>query len=121
MAEGRGDSRRGGAASQSSGTGRSTPETARQSPGIAGRKGTVALLIATGVLWSLGGVFIKTTDAHPLTISALRSLAAAAAMFAILLGRPRFLFSKVQIVGALSYAATLTLFVAANKLTTAAN
>lgn len=86
-----------------------------------GRAGTVAMLFATGVLWSLGGVFIKTTDANPFVISGIRSLAATVCMFAYLRFRPKFVFTRAQIVGALCYAATVTSFVVANKLTTAAN
>ena len=85
------------------------------------RAKTVVLLIITGLLWSLGGVFIKTTDAHPFVISCLRSLVAAACLFAYLRGKPRFVFTRAQWTGALCYAATVTTFVAATKLTTSAN
>ena len=85
------------------------------------RAKTVALLIASGLLWSLGGVFIKTTDAHPFAISAIRSFTAALCLLAYLRGKPRFVFTRAQWLGALSYAATLTSFVTANKLTTSAN
>ena len=86
-----------------------------------GRRGAVALLFATGVLWSLGGVFIKTTDANPFVISSFRSLTASVCLLAYLRFKPRFVFSKAQMLGALCYAATVTTFVAATKLTTAAN
>ena len=66
-------------------------------------------------------MLIKTSDAHPLVISAIRSSTAAVCLLIYLRGKPRFTFSKPQIIGALCYAATLTSFVAANKLTTAAN
>ena len=82
---------------------------------------TVALLFATGVLWSLGGVFIKTTDAHPFVISSIRSLTATVCLLAYLRFKPRFVFDRAQIIGALCYAATVTTFVTATKLTTAAN
>ena len=82
---------------------------------------TVVLLIAAGFLWSLGGVFIKTTDAHPLAISCVRSLTASVCMFAYLRGKPHFIFTRAQFAGAFCYAATVTSFVIANKLTTSAN
>ena len=88
---------------------------------MAGRAQTVALLVASGLLWSLGGVFIKTTDAHPMVISCARSLTASICMLAYLRGKPRFLFTRAQCLGALCYAATVTSFVTATKLTTSAN
>ncbi|MCL2059024.1 MAG: DMT family transporter [Oscillospiraceae bacterium] len=88
---------------------------------MAGRAQTVALLVASGFLWSLGGVFIKTTDAHPMVISYARSLTASLCMLAYLRGRPHFVFTRAQCLGALCYAATVTSFVTATKLTTSAN
>ena len=85
------------------------------------RAQTVLLLFATGFLWSLAGVFIKTTDAHPMVISCVRSLTASMCMLAYLRGKPRFIFTLPQCIGALCYAATVTSFVIANKLTTSAN
>ena len=78
-------------------------------------------MLLTGLLWSLIGVVIKTTDAHPLVISCIRSFTASVCLFAYLRGKPRFVFTRAQCVGALCYAATLTTFVTANKLTTSAN
>jgi drug/metabolite transporter (DMT)-like permease len=42
-------------------------------------------------------------------------------MFAYLRGKPRFVFTRAQCAGALCYAATVTSFVTATKLTTSAN
>jgi drug/metabolite transporter (DMT)-like permease len=78
------------------------------------------LLIATAVLWSLGGLLIKSVDWNMLAISGMRSLIAALMLF-IYIGRPRFTWSTAQIGGAVAYAGTVILFVASNKLTTAAN
>ena len=51
----------------------------------------------------------------------LRRSGVAAATVYLLIGRPRFTFSAVQLGGAAAYAGTVILFVMANKLTTAAN
>lgn len=55
-----------------------------------------------------------------MAIAATRSAIAAVTVF-LLIGRPRFTFSPVQLFGALAYAATVISFVVATKLTTAAN
>jgi drug/metabolite transporter (DMT)-like permease len=89
--------------------------------GVRERAQTIILLIVTGLLWSVGGAFIKTTDAHPFVISSIRSFTAAACLLAYVRFRPRFEFSRAQFIGALCYAATVTSFVTATKLTTSAN
>jgi drug/metabolite transporter (DMT)-like permease len=89
--------------------------------GLSERAHTILMLVAAGLLWSLGGVFIKTTDAHPMAICSIRSFTASLCLIAYLRGKPRFVFSGPQIVGALSYAATVMSFVTATKLTTSAN
>ncbi|HEX3045111.1 MAG TPA: DMT family transporter, partial [Bacillota bacterium] len=80
----------------------------------------IIFLICTALLWSLGGLLIKSISWHPLAIAGSRSLIAAALMFAY---RRKFTFtwSIAQIGGAVAYAATVILFVSANKMTTAAN
>lgn len=78
------------------------------------------LLIVTAVLWSLGGVLIKSIEWHPLAIAASRSAISAAVIW-IYLRKPHFTFSRDQIGGAICYTITVALFVMANKLTTAAN
>jgi drug/metabolite transporter (DMT)-like permease len=79
-----------------------------------------ALLLLAALLWSLGGVLIKSIDWHPMAIAAGRSAIAIPVMLACI-GRPRFNFSGAQIGGALGYAATVALFVFATRMTTAAN
>ena len=71
-------------------------------------------------LWSLAGVFIKLMDWQPFAIAGARSFIAALFLWAVI-RRPRFSFSKVQVLSALAYAATMILFVFANKHTTSAN
>ncbi len=76
-------------------------------------------------LWSLAGLLIKSVEWHPLAITSVRSAIAAVTM-ALLLPRPRgswwrWRFTPVQWAAALCYVGTVSLFVSANKLTTAAN
>ncbi|MDR1292834.1 MAG: DMT family transporter [Clostridiales Family XIII bacterium] len=85
------------------------------------RTQAVLLLLATGLLWSMGGVFVKTSDMHPLAISSIRGGVAAIVFFIALRGRPKFSFSRPQIIGAAAYGVTLTCFVVATSLTSAAN
>jgi drug/metabolite transporter (DMT)-like permease len=78
------------------------------------------LLLLTALLWSLGGVLIKSIDWQPMAIAAGRSAIAVPVMLACI-GRPRGKLSLAQIGGAIGYAATVALFVFANRMTTAAN
>ncbi|MDQ3622813.1 MAG: DMT family transporter [Verrucomicrobiota bacterium] len=79
-----------------------------------------ALLLLTALLWSLGGVLIKSVEWNPMAIAGVRS-AIAVPLVLLCLGRPRWPFSPAQIGGAIAYAATVILFVAATRMTTAAN
>ena len=72
------------------------------------------------MLWSLAGVFIKALALNPLTIVFYRSLFAAL-FFAPLVKTRAAKVSAPLFVSALSYTAAVSAFVAANKLTTAAN
>ncbi|HEX2869125.1 MAG TPA: DMT family transporter [Ignavibacteriales bacterium] len=80
---------------------------------------SVLYLIATAVLWSLGGVLIKWVSLSALAIAGLRSLIAFA--FIMIAFRPKLRISPIRIIGGFAYAAVVILFVSANKLTTAAN
>jgi drug/metabolite transporter (DMT)-like permease len=80
----------------------------------------LGLAFGTGLLWSLGGLLIKSVDWNPLAIAGTRS-AIASVLLLVWLRRPKLTWSRAQLGGALAYAATVILFVAANKLTTAAN
>lgn len=84
------------------------------------RRKAVALLVFTALLWSLGGVLIKEIQWAAPAIAGARS-AIAACLMLTLARRDRFTFSGPQIGAAVCYALTVTLFVLANKLTTAAN
>jgi drug/metabolite transporter (DMT)-like permease len=78
------------------------------------------LLLTTALLWSLGGVLIKSIDWPPMAIAAGRSIVAIPVLLACA-GRQRFTFSPAQVGGAIAYAATVALFVFATRMTTAAN
>ena len=80
----------------------------------------VGLALAAAVLWSTGGLLIKWVEWNPLAIAGARS-AIAAVVLLVALRRPRITWSFAQVGGALAYATTVILFVAATKLTTAAN
>ncbi|MBJ6798521.1 DMT family transporter [Geomonas propionica] len=81
--------------------------------------GALAMVIC-GFLWSLAGLFIKILEWNPFLIAGLRSLIAFLFLFA-LVGTVRFKWSRPLLGAALANAATMLLFVAANKTTTAAN
>jgi len=85
------------------------------------RTRAIGLLLASALLWSVGGLLIKSVDWSAPAISAVRSLIAAATIALWYRGALRFTWSRWQIAAALAYAATTLLFVLANKLTTAAN
>lgn len=90
------------------------------SPGNPSRPRALAQLAAAAMLWSIGGLLIKLVAWHPVAIAGARSAISALFLLAVI-GRPRFTWSLPQVGGAVAYAAMVTLFVSANKLTTAAN
>jgi drug/metabolite transporter (DMT)-like permease len=80
----------------------------------------VLLLLAAAILWSLGGVLIKSIDWTPIAIAGSRSLIAIVTIGLVMPG----VFRKISwntLPGALAYAGTVILFVVATKLTSAAN
>jgi drug/metabolite transporter (DMT)-like permease len=79
-----------------------------------------ALLLVTAVLWSLGGVLVKSIDWNPMAIAGARSAIALPVIIACV-GWPGVRFSRLQIGGAIAYAGTVIFFVLATRLTTAAN
>ncbi len=84
------------------------------------RSRAILYLVLTAILWSLGGVLIKSVKWNPVAIAGARSAIASLVMLAYI-RRPRFTWSRAQILAAIFYAGTVILFVTANKLTTAAN
>ena len=81
---------------------------------------SICLLLVTAIMWSLGGVLMKSVDWNPMAISGARS-GFAAIVLLIAARRPRFTMSFPQIGGAIAYVGTVTLVAIATKLTTAAN
>lgn len=84
------------------------------------RHKAISFLIVTAILWSSAGLLIKMISWNPIAIAGMRS-AVAAVVLLIFLRRPHLTWSFAQIGGAIAYTVTVISFVAANKLTTAAN
>lgn len=83
-------------------------------------RSAVLLLIVTSLLWSLGGVLIKSVDWPSMAKAGVRSGMATMVIW-VWLRRPQFTFSRPQLGAAVAYAATVSLFIFANDRTTAAN
>lgn len=84
------------------------------------RAKAVICLMGCVLLWSTGGVLIKSVDWSPLAVAGGRS--GFCALFLWLFYRPlKFQWHGPQIGAALTNAATMILFVCATKLTTSAN
>ncbi|MFZ5587667.1 MAG: DMT family transporter [Thermodesulfobacteriota bacterium] len=79
------------------------------------------LLVLAAVLWSSGGLLIKLVDWSPLAIAGARSAVAGVFVWLVLRGRLCLDCSRPQLAAAVAYAAAVMSFVAATKLTTAAN
>ena len=84
------------------------------------RSKALLFLVCTAVLWSLGGLLIKSIEWSPMAIAGVRSIFAATLML-VYYRRLDFTWSLPQIGGAVGYAGTVILFVSATKMTTAAN
>lgn len=84
------------------------------------RRGAAGGVVAAAVLFSTGGAAIKAVDLSGLGVACLRSGIAAAALFLMIPGARRGWSWRTLLVG-VAFAATLILFVQANKLTTSAN
>ena len=94
------------------------------------RAGGVALVLAAAVLWSSGGVGIKSVDLPPLALAGWRGLFALPVLVGMVLVRARAMgaapwrraaSSPPVWVGVASYSLMVIAFVAATKLTTAAD
>src|SRR5215831_14972662 len=89
-------------------------------PELCERQKGIVLLAAASVLWSGGGLLIKLIDWNTMSIVGARSLLALPVLL-VVVRHPRFTWSRAQIGAALCCAATMILFVAATRMTTAAN
>ena len=80
----------------------------------------ILLLIMTALLWSTGGLLIKLVQWNPIAIAGGRS-AIALVFLLIYTKKIKIKLTSVNVAGGLAYTGTVILFVASNKLTTAAN
>jgi drug/metabolite transporter (DMT)-like permease len=80
----------------------------------------VASLILCSFSWSSGGILLKLVNWDPVAIAGARSIIGFLTML-VFIRKPKFTFTLDQILAAISYSATMILFVFANKMTTAAN
>lgn len=81
---------------------------------------SIYLMAIAALMWSFGGLLIKSVNWNPMAISGARS-GIAALVLLIAARRLKFTWSFPQVGGAIAYVGTVSLFVVANKLTTAAN
>ncbi len=95
------------------------------STSMSNRRRGVMLIAGAALLWSTGGIGIKSLPEAPLTVTFYRSLVASMALLLLYRGnlwrRRRWRFSPAFVVALISYAGCLTTFVTATKWTTAAN
>jgi len=79
------------------------------------------LLAGTALLWSTGGLAIKSVNLSPMAVTGGRSLFSALTLLALFGGRLDFALTPARVGAAVAYAALLVTSVAATKMTTAAN
>lgn len=72
------------------------------------RPKAILLLAATATMWSLGGLLIKSIEAHALAIAGMRSVISAA-IIVIATGKPKINWSAAQIGAAFAYAGMVIL------------
>jgi drug/metabolite transporter (DMT)-like permease len=93
--------------------------------GLAGARIGQGAVFLCALFWSTGGLCIKLIDWHPIGIAGGRSLIAALFMVGLRFWNPQTRHRKFEIrplwPAGLAYAATMILFVIANKLTASAN
>jgi drug/metabolite transporter (DMT)-like permease len=77
-------------------------------------------VVGAALLFSTGGAAIKATSFDAWQVTAFRCVIAAVALTILVPGAHRYLSRRTALVG-VAYAATMILYVAANKYTTAAN
>ena len=77
-------------------------------------------ITSAAILWSFAGVCVKLIPWSGFSISCFRSILAAL-VIAIYMKKPKIVFSRNHLIGALAMVTTGVLFMLSNKLTTAAN
>ncbi len=86
------------------------------------RNQSILYMALCAVLWSTAGIFIKVIPWNPLIIAGLRSLVGAAVFVLYIRATGfKFVFNRSAALGGFFLSGTFIFFVAANKLTTAAN
>lgn len=86
------------------------------------RNRAILEMLLCAALWSIAGIFIKLIPWNSIVIAGLRSLIAGLVMFVYMRARGiGFTADRRSLAGGTALCLTLTCFVAANKLTTAAN
>lgn len=89
---------------------------------MSGKKLGILEMLVCAFLWSTGGIFMKFVPWNPMVLSGMRSLVAGITVGAyMLLAHRRLIVRKGTVASGVALASTYTFFVAANKLTTAAN
>jgi drug/metabolite transporter (DMT)-like permease len=84
------------------------------------RTRSIILMAIAAVLWSTGGLMLKSLPLNPLAAAGSRSLIAALLMLAII-KKPSLKFNRYKLGSAIAYTGTMVLYIAANHITTAAN
>lgn len=92
----------------------------RESLPVVNRRSAVLLLLLTVLLWSTSGLFVKLSTLNPLGLAGARSLVTSVVLW-VWLGKPRFTWSREQLLGAACTAATFMMFITATRWTSAAN
>ena len=86
------------------------------------RNRAILEMLLCAALWSIAGIFIKLIPWNSIVIAGLRSLIAGLVMFVYMRARGiGFTADRRSLAGGAALCLTLTCFVAANKMTTAAN
>ena len=81
----------------------------------------IVFLLLAALLWSTGGLFIKWVEWNGMAISGVRSLISALVIGVAFRRDLKITWSATQLLCAVASALTVSLFVVANKMTTAAN
>jgi drug/metabolite transporter (DMT)-like permease len=84
------------------------------------RKKAIIQILIAAVMLSTGGILLKLVDLPSMAIAGSRAIFSAIVVM-LYIKKPKFTFSRAQLIGALCYSSMVILFIIANKLTTAAN
>jgi drug/metabolite transporter (DMT)-like permease len=87
---------------------------------LAARRRSVGFLVLAAILWSTGGVMIKSTTWQPLAILVGRNIFSSVVLLLYLRRFPTH-WTRWKLIAAVSHLLTAFLFISSTKLTTAAN